>query len=221
MSPTHGSEALRIFRPAAELLFRVSTDEHRLKEPEPLPSPITLSTQSTLKLSFSVVDVASSSGLVPSQSTILFEDAHGDTARDVYLPLNIKPPTSAGGKVAGSFVLNMAKPPYPLAHSAHGSYKVSLILSSLAADTTPLLYPLGEVRLAQEALHEPLRQRHDLPPRQGEPAFRPQQELFHTFRQDEGTVGTLKTGVGMALVLGPWAVLLLLVRLGAPVPLKL
>jgi oligosaccharyltransferase complex subunit delta (ribophorin II) len=104
---------------------------------------------------------------------------------------------------------NTAKPPSTLVHT-HGPLHLTLLLSSLA-DHTPLSYPLGELTLPPSILETLPRGRHDLPPRAGEPAFQPEQEIFHTFREDEKTVGFVKSALGTGLALSPWAVLAFLV----------
>ncbi|ORY23713.1 Oligosaccharyltransferase subunit Ribophorin II-domain-containing protein [Naematelia encephala] len=167
-----------------------------LKEPTPLSFPITLTDDSTLKLSFSVVDTSSGEGVFPQQAHLLFHDPKGD---DVTLPIALK----SNGKA--SFTINGAKIPTSLAQT-HGTLHLTLLLSSLSAHD-PLLYPLGTLILPPTSLRLPPRKRHDLPPRAGEPAFKPEQELFHTFRQDEKTVGFVKSALGTGLVLSPWAVL--------------
>lgn len=103
----------------------------------------------------------------------------------------------------------MAKPPAALL-STQGRLDVTLLLSAL--DTVaPLSYTLGQISLPSSSLTAPPRGRHDLPPRQGEPAFKPQQELFHTFKQDEKTVSAFKSAIGTGLVIAPWGLLAILV----------
>ena len=106
---------------------------------------------------------------------------------------------------------NTAKPQSALTYT-HGRLRLTLLLSSLS-DHAPLSYPFGELSLPASILRSPPRNRHDLPPRIGEPAFQPEQELFHTFRDDEKTVGFVKSAIGTALALSPWVALAFLVNL--------
>lgn len=55
------------------------------------------------------------------------------------------------------------------------------------------------------------RKRNDLPPRQGEPAFQVQPELFHTFEPDPKEIGAFVSLVGTGLVLAPWVLFAALV----------
>jgi hypothetical protein len=101
------------------------------------------------------------------------------------------------------------------AHSAllesHGQFALTLLLSTLDSTSSSLAYPLGQLTLPSSILRPIPRKRHDLPPRQGEPAFQPQQEIFHTFKEDFKTVGYGKSVIGTGIVLAPWIVLLALV----------
>lgn len=90
-----------------------------------------------------------------------------------------------------------------------GDLDITLILGS--TKLTPLRVELGKVQLPRSALTPAPRKRHDLPPREGEPAFQPEPELFHTFREDEKLVGGFKSLIGTVAVLAPWTVLLGLV----------
>ncbi|WWC58553.1 uncharacterized protein I303_101096 [Kwoniella dejecticola CBS 10117] len=170
---------------------------YTLKEPTPLPSPIALSEGSTFKLSFSVIDTATGEGVFPQQAHLLFEDPKGD---DVTLPVTVK----SNGKA--QLTINTAKP-HPSLLSTHGSFHLTLLLSSLDS-LTPLSYPLGELSLPSSILTPLARKRHDLPPRQGDPAFHPQQEIFHTFKEDPKTVGWTLSIIGTVVTLAPWTVLL-------------
>lgn len=51
-----------------------------------------------------------------------------------------------------------------------------------------------------------------MPPRAGEPAFAPQEELAHTFKKEEKSVGVIISLLGLGITLTPWVVLLGLVR---------
>lgn len=86
---------------------------------------------------------------------------------------------------------------------------MTLILGSIKL--APIRMELGKVQLPRSALTAPPRKRHDLPPREGEPAFQPEPELFHTFREDEKLVGGFKSVIGTIAVLAPWTVVLGLV----------
>jgi oligosaccharyltransferase complex subunit delta (ribophorin II) len=88
---------------------------------------------------------------------------------------------------------------------------MTLILSTLPSDITPLLYPLGTIVLPESKLLPIPRHRHDLPARTGEPAFQAEQELAHTFREQEKSVGWIKSLLGTGVALSPWLVLLGLV----------
>ncbi|WWC86167.1 uncharacterized protein L201_001040 [Kwoniella dendrophila CBS 6074] len=178
---------------------------YTLKEPTPLPSPIALSEGSTFKLSFSVIDTASGEGIYPQQAHLLFEDPKGD---DVTLPVTVK----TNGKA--QITINTAKP-HPALLFTHGKFHLTLLLSSLDS-LQPLSYPLGELSLPQSILKPLPRKRHDLPPRQGEPAFQAQQELYHTFKDDPKTVGWTLSLIGIVITLAPWTVLFGLLRKISP-----
>ncbi|ORX39566.1 Oligosaccharyltransferase subunit Ribophorin II-domain-containing protein [Kockovaella imperatae] len=169
-----------------------------LEPPTSLSQPIVLSEGSTLKLTFNSVDKASGNAVFPQQAHLLFEDSKG--GEDVTLPVSVK----SNGRASWTF--NTAKPISALTHT-HGPLHLTLLLSALDSHT-PLHYPIGELQLPSSILKAPLRRRHDLPPRQGEPAFQPQQELFHTFNQGEKSVGFIKSALGTGVVLSPWGVLL-------------
>ncbi|WRT64080.1 uncharacterized protein IL334_001008 [Kwoniella shivajii] len=169
---------------------------YTLKEPTPLPSAISLTEGSIFKLSFSVIDTASGEGLYPQQAHLLFEDPKGS---DVTLPITVKP----NGKA--QITINTAKPPSALLPT-HGNFHLTLLLSSLSA-LEPLSYPLGDLSLPPSILKSLPRHRHDLPPRQGEPAFKPEQEIYHTFKEDPKTVGWTLSIIGTIVTLAPWTVL--------------
>ncbi|CAD6570181.1 MAG: hypothetical protein TREMPRED_005636 [Tremellales sp. Tagirdzhanova-0007] len=175
----------------------ISDASYTLIEPNLLPEPISLSDTSTLRFTFTVIDTSTGNGVFPQQAHLLFEDPNG--RHDVTLPIIVK------GNGKASFIINASKLHPALAHT-HGPLHLTLLLSSLSAHT-PLSYPLGELTLPSSILESPPRERHDLPPRDGEPAFQPEQELFHTFREDEKTVGVVKSLMGTGLALSPWAVL--------------
>ena len=179
------------------------------------------------------MDTSTGNPVLPQQAHLLFEDVKGG---DVTLSVNVKPNGRASFVFVSSVWLphgtllilifsltflcvvsvnrcqNTAKPITALL-STHGTFEMTLILSTLDPNTQPLMYPFGRLILPDSILRPIPRARHDLPPREGEPAFQPQQELFHTFREDEKTVGFLKTAIGTGLVLAPWLVLLVLVSL--------
>nr|ODN86506.1 oligosaccharyltransferase complex subunit delta (ribophorin II) [Cryptococcus depauperatus CBS 7841] len=173
---------------------------YTLKEPTPLPSPITLSETSVFKLSFSVVDIESGEGVFPQQAHLRFEDPQGD---DVTLPVTVK----SNGKA--QITINAAKLHRALLPT-RGHFQLTLLLSSLD-EYTPLAYPLGRLSLPPSVLESLPRKRHDLPARAGEPAFQPEQELYHTFKEDPKTVGWFKSGTGVIVTLMPWGVLLTLI----------
>lgn len=174
----------------------ISDATYTLNEPSPLPSPIVLAESSTLKITFTVIDTTSGEGVFPQQAHLLFEDLKGE---DVTLPVSVK------GNGRASFAVNTAKPPSALVQT-HGPLHLTLLLSSLSTHT-PLIFPLGELTLPPSILEAPPRGRHDLPPRAGEPAFKPEQEIFHTFREDEKSVGVFKSTIGTGMAMSPWAVL--------------
>ncbi|KAK4687279.1 hypothetical protein P7C73_g2841, partial [Tremellales sp. Uapishka_1] len=172
---------------------------HTLKEPTLFPA-VSLAAGSVFKLSFTAIDTSSGEGTVPQQAHILFEDARGD---QVTLPVNVK----ATGKAA--FTINTAKLS-PALQTTASPLHLTLLLSSLSS-LEPLLYPLGEVSLPESLLSPPARKRHDLPARAGEPAFQAEQELFHTFKEDEKEIGWFKSILGTTIALAPWLVLLALI----------
>ncbi|WWC66428.1 uncharacterized protein I206_100330 [Kwoniella pini CBS 10737] len=175
----------------------LSDATYNLKEPTPLPTPIALSEGSTFKLSFSVIDTVTGEGIYPQQAHLLFEDPKGD---DVTLPVTVK----SNGKA--QITINTAKP-HPALLQSHGSFHLTLLLSSLDS-LDPLSYPLGELSLPPSTLKPLPRKRHDLPPKQGDPAFQAQQEIFHTFKEDPKTVGWTLSIIGTVITLAPWTILL-------------
>ncbi|WVR05815.1 hypothetical protein IAU60_002840 [Kwoniella sp. DSM 27419] len=175
----------------------VSDATYTLKEPAPLPNPITLTDSSIFKLSFMTIDTSTGEGVYPQQAHLLFEDTKGG---DVTLPVTVK------GNGRAQITINTAKP-HPALLPTHGTFHLTLLLSSL--DTLePLSYPLGELSLPASVLQPVARGRHDLPPRQGEPAFQREQEIQHTFKEEEKTVGWTKAVLGTIVTLAPWGVLL-------------
>ena len=74
-----------------------------LKEPTPLPAPIHLAEGSTFKLTFTIIDTESSSGVFPQQAHLLFESKDGD----VTLPLTVK----SGGKAGFTIVSTLLQSP--------------------------------------------------------------------------------------------------------------
>ncbi|GFZ46479.1 hypothetical protein JCM24511_04726 [Saitozyma sp. JCM 24511] len=179
---------------------------YTLKEPAPLPSPISLGEATTLKLTFTIVDMASGEPVFPQQAHLLFADKKGE--EDVTLPVSVK----SNGKA--SFTINTSKLPAALLPT-HGTFHLTLLLSSLDA-YTPLSYPLGDVSLPPSILKPLSRKRHDLPARPGEPAFQPEIELFHTFRPEEDLGGMGKSLIGTIIALSPWAVLVALITKISP-----
>ncbi|KAK8865864.1 hypothetical protein IAR55_001012 [Kwoniella newhampshirensis] len=175
----------------------ISDASYTLKEPAPLPNPITLTESSIFKLAFTVIDTTTGEAVYPQQAHLLLEDPKGD---DVTLPLSVK------GNGKAQITINTAKP-HPALLTTHGKFQITLLLSALDS-LTPLAYPLGELTLPDSILKPLPRKRHDLPPRQGEPAFQAEQEIVHTFKEEEKTVGWTKSGAGVIITLAPWALLL-------------
>jgi hypothetical protein len=75
-------------RESLHLLSHSVLIRSRLNEPTPLPSPVVLSDGSTLKLTFTTVDMTSGDGVFPHQAHLLFEDPKGGD--DVTLPVTVK-----------------------------------------------------------------------------------------------------------------------------------
>lgn len=189
-----------------------------LKEPTPLPSPIVLSETSSFKLAFSVIDTTSGESVYPQQAYLLLEGLQYDDD-DVTLPITVKSNgkaqitiVSSRSRLAQSVLTQRQNPakPHPALLPTRGKFRLTLLLSSLN-EYTPLAYALGEICIPESILQPRPRKRHDLPPRAGEPAFQPEQELFHTFKEDPKTVGWAKSGAGIVVTLAPWGVLLALV----------
>ncbi|KAI9638420.1 uncharacterized protein MKK02DRAFT_42811 [Dioszegia hungarica] len=179
----------------------LSDASYTLDPLQPLP-PLTLAEQTTLKLSFTVIDASTGAGVIPDQAHLLFEDTTGDESRDVTVSVGVK---SSG---RASFTLNTAKLPAALIHT-RGTSNLTLFLSSLASPPLrPLAYPLTALTLSPSLLKPLNRRRHDLPPRAGEPAFAPQEELAHTFKKEEKSVGVIISLLGLGITLTPWVVLL-------------
>lgn len=105
-----------------------------------------------------------------------------------------------------SLWLNSAKPPAALVGS--GEYSLTLLLST---HDDYVSQTLGSITLPSSVVKPSPRGRHNLPPRQGEPAFQPQPELFHTFDPEEKQIGFLKSALGTVFVLAPWLLLAVLV----------
>ncbi|WVQ85467.1 hypothetical protein IAT38_007632 [Cryptococcus sp. DSM 104549] len=174
----------------------LSDATYTLKAPAPLPTPIELAETGTFKLAFTIVDTKTGESVYPEQAQLLFEDPKGD---DVTLPVSVK----SNGKA--QVTINTSKP-NPALLPTHGKFHLTLLLSSL--DTyEPLAYPLGELSLPESILQPIARKRHDLPARQGEPAFQAEQPLYHTFKEEEKTVGWTKSIAGVVITLAPWGLL--------------
>lgn len=193
-------------------------DSFSLKEPTPLPSPIALSENTNFKLAFTVIDTTSGESMYPQQAHLLLEGLQSDDD-DVTLPITVKSNGKAQITIVSSRsriaqpVLTLwqnAAKPHPALLTTRGKFHLTLILSSLD-EYTPLAYPLGELSIPESILQPRPRKRHDLPPRAGEPAFQPEQELFHTFKEDPKTVGWTKSGAGIIVTLAPWGVLFVFV----------
>jgi oligosaccharyltransferase complex subunit delta (ribophorin II) len=99
--------------------------------------------------------------------------------------------------------------PAALVHT-RGSSNLTLFLSTLSG--AKLAYPLTSLTIHPSLLRPVRSGRHELPPRAGEPAFRPQEELAHTFKKEEKSVGALFSVLGLGVTLSPWLVLLAMVR---------
>lgn len=156
--------------------------------------------------------------MYPQQAHLLLEGLQDDDD-DVTLPITVKSNgkaqitiVSPRSRIAQSVLTQRQNPakPHPALLSTRGKFRLTLLLSSLN-EYTPLAYPLGEICIPESILQPRPRKRHDLPPRAGEPAFQPEQELFHTFKEDPKTVGWAKSGAGVVVTLAPWGVLLALV----------
>ena len=102
---------------------------------------------------------------------------------------------------AATYTQNSAKPPAALRSA---EYSLTLLLST---HDDYVSQALGSIALPSSAVKPSPRGRHDLPPRQGEPAFQPQPEIFHTFEPEEKTIGFLKSALGTVFVLAPWILL--------------
>ncbi|ADV21204.1 oligosaccharyltransferase complex subunit delta (ribophorin II) [Cryptococcus gattii E566] len=196
-----GALGIKAAKVAITSLDGLNDATYTLKEPTPLPSPIVLSETSSFKLAFSVIDTISGESVYPQQAHLLLEGLQDDDD-DVTLPITVK----SNGKA--QITINPAKP-HPALLPTRGKFRLTLLLSSLN-EYTPLAYPLGEICIPESILQPRPRKRHDLPPRAGEPAFQPEQELFHTFKEDPKTVGWAKSGAGVVVTLAPWGVLLAL-----------
>ncbi|KAL0252763.1 hypothetical protein I308_102155 [Cryptococcus tetragattii IND107] len=196
-----GALGIKAAKVAITSLDGLNDATYTLKEPTPLPSPIVLSETSSFKLAFSVIDTTSGESVYPQQAYLLLEGLQYDDD-DVTLPITVK----SNGKA--QITINPAKP-HPALLPTRGKFRLTLLLSSLN-EYTPLAYPLGEICIPESILQPRPRKRHDLPPRAGEPAFQPEQELFHTFKEDPKTVGWAKSGAGIVVTLAPWGVLLAL-----------
>lgn len=156
--------------------------------------------------------------MYPQQAHLLLEGLQDDDD-DVTLPITVKSNgkaqitiVSPRSRIAQSVLTQRQNPakPHPALLPTRGKFRLTLLLSSLN-EYTPLAYPLGEICIPESILQPRPRKRHDLPPRAGEPAFQPEQELFHTFKEDPKTVGWAKSGAGVVVTLAPWGVLLALV----------
>lgn len=93
--------------------------------------------------------------------------------------------------------------------ASSGTFRPTLLLSTMADQ---IAQPLGTVSLPASSLKPTPRGRHDLPPRQGEPAFQLLPELAHTFQEEPKAIGGFKALIGVGLVVAPWVLLSILVR---------
>lgn len=107
---------------------------------------------------------------------------------------------------------NTAKLPPALIHS-RGTSNLTLFISSLSPEISPISIPLTSLTIHPSLLKVIRTDRHAIPPRAGEPAFRPQEELAHTFKVEEKSVGAFISLIGLGITLSPWLVLVAMVSI--------
>ncbi|KAG6819562.1 hypothetical protein H0H93_010727 [Arthromyces matolae] len=157
----------------------------------PLSTPVSLEKDTTLKLTFQVVEKDSGNGVQPHQTFLRFYDEK--SGEEGIQPVRVTP----GGKA--KFELNMAKPPLSLPPTADTPLKVTLIIGSPIH--TPFKVELFDlvVPASQPAPVHP-----------NEQTFHPLPEIHHTFRPEPKLPPRPISLLFSAVVLAPWAVLFVL-----------
>ncbi|KAH9985505.1 Oligosaccharyltransferase subunit Ribophorin II-domain-containing protein [Russula vinacea] len=164
------------------------------------PNPVTLGPSDTLKLTFQVTEEATENGVQPHQTFLRFFDS--TTGEEGIQPVKIAP----SGKA--KFELNMAKPPSSLPPSGAAPLHVSLLLGSFVH--TPVTFDLFDLHVPPSA---------PAPVHPEEVFYQTRPEIVHTFHPEQKLPPSPISAFFAALVLAPWAVLLVLwgaVRPGVP-----
>jgi len=154
----------------------------------------------TLKLTFQVADQAADTGIQPHQTFLRFFDP--TTGEEGIQPVK----TTPSGKA--KFELNMAKPPSSLPPSGAAPLRVSLLIGSFVH--SPAVLDLFDLHIPPSA---------PAPVHPEEVFYSPRPEIAHTFRPDQRLPPRPVSALFAALVLAPWAALLVLwgaVRPGVP-----
>ncbi|KAF8637856.1 hypothetical protein AX17_002482 [Amanita inopinata Kibby_2008] len=162
-------------------------------------TPISLSQNDVLKLTFQVVEKESGKGVQPHQTFLRFYDAQ--SGEEGIQPI----PVTSSGKA--KFELNMAKPPSSLPPTATAPLRVTLLIG--APNYTPISADLFD-------LHVP--PSHPAPVHPDEASFHPLPEIKHTFHAEQTLPPRPISAVFSTLVLSPWFALLGLWAKCAPRP---
>ncbi|TFK34474.1 oligosaccharyl transferase delta subunit [Crucibulum laeve] len=152
-------------------------------------TPVNLTANNVLKLTFQVVDKETGKGVQPHQTFLRFYDEQ--SGEEGIQPVRVTP----GGKA--KFELNLARPPLSLPPTTDAPLKVSLIIGSsqyspLSAELFDLILPLS----------------HPAPVHPDEASFHVLPEIKHTFRPEQKLPPRVISAFFAGLVVAPWAVLL-------------
>ncbi|BGP39979.1 hypothetical protein JCM10450v2_003959 [Rhodotorula kratochvilovae] len=188
----------------AALASAVATSTFTSSHPAPLP-PRDLGDTDALKLSFALT--RDDKPFVPQQATVLVQpanDADRAPGRDWTSPVKVR---ASSGK--GRWELDLSHAPAQLLSlSSFAPLSFTLLLGH--PHESPLALPLGTFTLPSSlALPFPFPPDAALPPHWEAERYQPLPEIEWTFRAGEKRVRAAIALVGLAVVLAPWAVLLL------------
>jgi len=185
------------------------------------PDAITLGPNDKLKLTFQVAEQGTDNGVQPHQTFLRFFDS--TTGEEGIQPVKTTPSGKAKFELVRSFITyaawffanswwlrssqqqklqNMAKPPSSLPPSGSAPLHVSLILGSFVH--SPATLDLFDLYIPPSA---------PAPVHPEEALYHPRPEIVHTFRPDPKLPPRPISAFFAGLVLAPWAVLFVLVRL--------
>ncbi|RDB30026.1 Dolichyl-diphosphooligosaccharide--protein glycosyltransferase subunit 2 [Hypsizygus marmoreus] len=152
-------------------------------------TPVTLSKDDVLKVTFQVIEKESGKGVQPHQTFLRFYDPK--SGEEGIQPVRV----TNGGKA--KFELNMAKPPLSLPPTTDSPLKVTLLIGS------PLHSPLA---VSLFDLIVPASQPPPVHP--DEASFHLLPEIHHTFRPAQKLPPKAISAIFSAVVLAPWVILL-------------